>query len=84
MCFWIDDVSINIAPGNYTREEFALEISHNSLGYFNDVSYNKNTGKLDFKNQTSLFTEVDFRVLNRESSTVVNPKENYILNFNKI
>ena len=37
--------------------------------------------KIDFSN-SFLFTEIDSRILNRQSSTATNPKENYIFNLN--
>ncbi len=36
----------------------------------------------DLSNNTSLFTELDYVILNRDESSVENPSENYIFNFN--
>jgi hypothetical protein len=41
-------MQIEISACNYTPQELALEISHNSGGWFNDVCYNTCNGKFDF------------------------------------
>jgi LPS-assembly protein len=85
-----EDIYFRIENYNLVVKNDYLNTEISTVESFDNTTVNqiplapnlKYHNKFDFENDTSLFTDVNYRILNRNSSTDANPKENYVLNLN--